>query len=135
MGIDLLKRHTTITEANLPENFGEFMENHQNCSKYSPEEEEILNSIQLPDLITPIGDKTLDDHEKGDSYRDIENKHEHKLSITDEEEETRKDQKILENAKITHESIHFNKRSLSKQFSCSDSLVGYNALSYLIAAK
>merc|ERR1711915_1027568 len=124
MGIDLLKRHTTITEANLPENFGEFMENHQNCSKYSPEEEEILNSIQLPDLITRIGDKTLDDHEKGDSYRDIENKHEHKLSITDEKEETRRDQKVLEHARTTPESIHFNKRSLSKQLSCSDSSVG-----------
>ena len=66
--VDLLKSHKTNTDTKLPDSYGQFNEDYQNCSKYSPEEEMILNSIQLPDLITPISEKALDDHVNEDHY-------------------------------------------------------------------
>merc|ERR1712221_40444 len=90
--VDLLKSHKTNTDTKLPNTYGQFNEEYQNCSKYSPEEEMILNSIQLPDLITPISDRTLDDHVKGDHYKDTEKNYEHSNSLREDKEDISKDQ-------------------------------------------
>jgi len=133
--VDLLKSHKTNTDTKLPDSYGQFNEDYQNCSKYSPEEEMILNSIQLPDLITPISDRTLDDHVKGDHYRVTEKNHEHNNSLTEDKEDISKDQISSQDVRTSIPDPSLYNSVLSKQFSCLDNSIAYSLSSYLIAAK
>merc|ERR1719419_831493 len=125
--VDLLKSHKTNTDTKLSNTYGQFNEEYQNCSKYSPEEEMILNSIQLPDLITPISDRTLDDHVKRDQCRDTKKTPAHNKGITDDKEDKKKEQPTK--AKSNHYKSVF-----SQQLSCLDNSIAYSVSNYLRAA-
>ena len=125
--VKLLKSHKTNTDTKLPDTYRQFSEDYHNCSKYSPEEEMILNSIQLPDLITPISDRTLDDHVKRDHCRDTKKIPAHSKSITDDKEDKKKEQSTK--AKLNH-----CKSDFSQQLSCLDNSIAYSVSNYLRAA-
>ena len=132
--VDLLKSHKTYNDLKLPKNYSKFSEDYHICSKYNPEEELILNSIQLPDLITPISDRTLDDHVKGDPCRDLEKNHEYKSNIKEDKEEIKSNKIISEDVR-TQSVLVLSNSNLSQQFSCLDSSITYTVSRYLIAAK